>query len=81
MLLKASQTECDAETITFSHAAGIAKGRPFEKLVRSGIFDLADRGQEMLARRSAKRTPRAHAHVCEFRGRHLAMAHGTMGLT
>jgi len=24
------------------------------------------------ARRSAKRTPRAHAHVCEFGGRHLA---------
>jgi len=48
---KANQTECAAETITCSHAAGIAKGRPFEKLVRSGIFGRADRGQEMLARR------------------------------
>ena len=26
------------------------------------------------ARRSAKRTPRAHAHGCEFRGRHLVYA-------
>jgi hypothetical protein len=42
-------------TITCSQAAGIAKGRPFEKLVRSGIFDRANRGQEILAWRSGIR--------------------------
>ena len=42
-------------SITCSQAAGIAKGRPFEKLVRSGIFDRANRGQEILARRSGIR--------------------------
>jgi hypothetical protein len=36
-------------------AAGIAKGRPLEKLVKPGIFVRLDRGRQMLVRRSGIR--------------------------
>ena len=35
---KANLTECDRASITCSQTAGIAKGRPFENLLKPGIF-------------------------------------------